>query len=205
MKIDPDAITDFNLTNARLEKTLLFWICAAGHNGHTSANGLEKLLALVRKWIRSKGIKPKRTPFAALRQKESLHKGKPGANGKWLEAAMRICGIGCYKAKAKSFMALVYSGLNLRTCSVEDLEAIPGIGPKTARCFLIHSRPNQQYAALDTHILKHLRAVGIDAPKSTPSGKKYRELELKFLELAEAAGKSPADFDLEVWKKYRIK
>ena len=205
MKIDPDNITNFSLTKHQLEKTLLFWICAAAQNGHTASNSLEMMFVKIREFLKFAGQQPKRSPFAALRQKDSLHKGRPGARGKWLEALMRICGVRFYKYKSKAAINLAYSDLNLRTCTVDDLEAINGIGPKTARCFLIHSRPDQQFAGLDTHILKHLRAEGIDAPLSTPSGRRYRELEQDFLQLAEAAGMSPADYDLMIWKKYRVK
>jgi thermostable 8-oxoguanine DNA glycosylase len=93
--------------------------------------------------------------------------------------------------------------LDLRNCSVEDLERIPGCGPKTARMFLMFSRPNQRFAALDTHVLKHLRANGIQAPMMTPpAGKTYRRLEAEFLKLADASGMSVADYDLSVWKFY---
>jgi thermostable 8-oxoguanine DNA glycosylase len=69
--------------------------------------------------------------------------------------------------------------------------------------FLMHSRKGQQYAALDTHILKYLRARGHDAPLNTPSpGPKYRALESAFLGHAKKAGMSPADFDLSIWNSY---
>lgn len=92
--------------------------------------------------------------------------------------------------------------LNLKSCSVDDLENIYGIGPKTARCFLIHSRPNMRFAGLDTHILKYLRGLGYEVPKTTPTGKKYKEIEQIFLNLVDKSGKSVAEFDLEIWRKY---
>ncbi len=90
----------------------------------------------------------------------------------------------------------------LRHAPLEEIEAINGVGPKTTRFFLLHSRPRQRLAALDTHILKFLRDQGVDAPKTTPSGKKYLDLEQKFLMIAENTGKSVADLDLEIWKFY---
>lgn len=93
--------------------------------------------------------------------------------------------------------------VDLETCSVEDLEAIHGCGPKTARMFVMMSREGQRYAALDTHVLKHLRANGIEAPKTTPSsGPTYRRLEEAFLALADQSGMTVADYDLTVWKRY---
>lgn len=97
---------------------------------------------------------------------------------------------------------MVHSNINLKTCSVEELEAIPWIGPKTARCFLVHSRKNVKYACLDTHVLHYLRDQGIDAPLSTPTGKKYKYFENIFLRLANEAKMSPAKFDLWIWNNY---
>ncbi len=84
---------------------------------------------------------------------------------------------------------------------------IYGIGMKTSRCFLIHSRKNVQYAGIDTHMLKNLRAHGIEGvPKTTPTSKKlYRRLELEVLRLSKEAGMSPAEYDLNVWNTYAVK
>ena len=95
--------------------------------------------------------------------------------------------------------------MDLKTCTVEDLELIKGIGPKTARCFLIHSRPNQQLAGLDIHALRYLADQGYQVPKTTPTGKKYKEIEGWFIKEANKAGKDVATFDLEIWNKYRNK
>lgn len=111
-------------------------------------------------------------------------------------------GIGCYNNKAKSIHQLAHAGLDLRTCTVDELEGIHGIGPKTARMFVLHTRPAAEVAALDVHILHYMSDRGISVPKSTPSGRRYKELETKFLEMARKAGKTPADFDLEIWRKY---
>lgn len=184
--LDPTKITKFNATKSELEEMILFWICAAGKNGVTAARSLDKLLLL------------------------SLH-GSPFdkiieiAKKSDLSQKMKSCGIGCYNRKATTFLSLIDGKLNLKTCSVDDLEKISGIGPKTARCFLIHSRPNQQLAGLDTHILKFLRDQGLDVPKTTPTGKKYKEIEAMFLKYVKKSGMSVADFDLKVWNEYRSK
>lgn len=111
--------------------------------------------------------------------------------------------MGQYTRISKAFIAIAYSGLDLRTCSVSDLEKIPGVGLKTSRFFLTHSRPNQEYGILDTHILTHMRNdLGIPTPKTTPTNpKKYYDLEAKLLAIVKASGKSYADYDLEVWSK----
>lgn len=183
--IDPKNITSFNLSQSSLEEVLLFWVCAAGKNGVTAAQTLDKLL--------SRRNSEKESPFAFIVRLDKTCN---------LAEEMRKAGIGCYNNKAKTFRALSKSDLNLKTCSVEDLELIPGIGPKTARCFLMHSRPNQNYAGLDRHILSFMSDCGISTPKNSPSGTKYKNLEQIFLQLAKMSNKSIADLDLLIWKVY---
>jgi hypothetical protein len=190
--IDPTKITNYRLSQAKTEEVLLFWVCAAGKNGVTAAKCLDRLLSTWRE--RASRIKPKPSPFDIIR-----HISQVGD----LADEMKNHGIGCYNAKAKTFLHLVGKSMDLKKCTVEDLESVPGIGPKTARCFLIHSRPNQQYAGLDTHVLKFLRDKGHEVPKSTPTGKKYRDLETVFLKYVAESGMTVADFDLMIWNDYR--
>lgn len=181
--IDPTKITNFNSTDNELEEVLLFWVLVAGKNASTISKALEKILNSL------EGS----TPFEKIRGVEKNN----------LPKLLKDHGIGCYNNKAKAVWELVNSNLNLRTCSVDDLEKIYGIGSKTSRCFLIHSRPNMQYAALDTHILKYLRDSGRIVSKATPSNKKlYRKFEKEFLDDALYYGYSVAEFDLALWNKY---
>jgi thermostable 8-oxoguanine DNA glycosylase len=186
--IDPHDITDFERSDHGLQTVILFWIAAAGKKATTAARALNSLLEEGRERF---GVSD---PFAIL-----------DSFGDELAESMRSHGMGCYNNKSRSMLALARSGIDLRRCAVEDLEAIPGIGPKTARCFLIHSRRGVRHAGLDTHILKYMRDMGFDAPKSTPAGRKYREIESQFLELADASGMSLSEFDLAIWKKYESK
>ena len=188
--IDPTKITNYRLSIAKTEEVILFWVCAAGKNGVTAAKCLDRLLSA---W-RDKVLVDKPSPFDIVR-----HINQFGD----LANEMKKYGIGCYNSKAKTFVAFTQRNLDLKKCSVEELESIPGIGPKTARCFLIHSRKNQQYAGLDTHVLKFLRDKGHEVPKSTPTGKKYRDLEVVFLKYVAESGMTVADFDLMIWNDYR--
>ena len=100
-------------------------------------------------------------------------------------------------------MAVVGSDF-LRLSQPSDLESIAGVGPKTARYFIMYSRPNAQVAALDTHILRWLQEQGYDAPKATPSSPDtYRRLEKAFLYECERRGRAPSDLDLDIWKTMR--
>ena len=120
-------MSNYSSSDFELEEVILFWICAAGKNGVTAARCLGNLL---KNW----GLSFKEeSPFKIIQILDRKNS---------LEKELKRFGIGCYTNKASFFRSLVYSGINLRTCSVDDLESIKGIGPKTARCFLIHSRRN---------------------------------------------------------------
>ena len=183
--VDPTRITDYQLSTTKLEEMILFWVCAAGKNAKSAAAGLDKLLYYIKQQQRRK-------PFHDIRQ----------IPDKSLPHIMKDCGIGCYNQKSRTFRELAHSGLNLRTCSVDDLEQIKGIGMKTSRCFVMHSRANAECAGLDTHILKFLRSKGIDAPKQTPTRKRYLQLEQEFLKLVRKSSLTVAEFDLKVWNEY---
>ena len=192
--VDPENITKYDLTDWQLEEHALFWICAAGKNGRTAARCLSNLLSYT----------------------AANHWGPMQSVFRWnilydLPELMKECGIGCYTSKSKSFIelsrAVINRDINLRTCSADDLEKIHGIGMKTSRCFILHSRYGARYAGLDTHILKYLRLAGVkDVPKSTPSSKKqYLRLEKEFLKIADLNEMLPADMDLAIWNQYSVK
>lgn len=180
--IDPDRITNFKRTEPELQLFWLFCIVVAGKTAKTQALALERFLNNI----------PGDTPFDKI-----AYAWTHGTLRRRLESAR----LGQYARLEAAFAGSLR--LNLKTCAIKDLEAIQGIGPKTSRFFVMHSRRNQRVAALDTHILKHLRAEGVEAPKTTPSAsKRYRELEEKFLALVDKSGMSVADYDLQVWKSY---
>jgi thermostable 8-oxoguanine DNA glycosylase len=186
--VDPENITRFDLRDWELELVLLFWVCAAGKNARVAAGNLDRLLCRGRDLFGAEG------PFFIIQNY--------GAN---LPEALRNHGIGCYNNKSRTMLELASSGLDLKSCSVSDLEEVRGIGPKTARCFLMHSRRGVRHAGLDTHCLKYLRERGVDVPKSTPTGRRYLELESIFLDMADESGMTVAEFDLEIWRKYSSK
>jgi len=196
--IDPEKVTNYKQTKEQLEEFLLFWICAAGKNGRTAARCLDKFLVVTGGYEIG--------PFISILGWIASAKAQGMPDHFYIAKFMKDSGIGCFNIKSKAFGELAASKLNLKTCTVTDLESIYGIGPKTARCFLLHSRKDAQVAGLDTHMLKYLREMGYDdAPKSTPTGKKYLTNEKRVLSLAKEAGMTPASFDLMVWNKYSVK
>jgi len=182
--LNASKITDYKQSHSQLEESILFWILAAGKNGTRAAK------------ITNSIIKQYKSPiFRALKNYS-------------LEELVRLCTFyktGCQNIKAKTIYEVIHKKLDLKTCTAKDLEEVYGIGMKTSRCFIIHSRKNAQYAGLDTHMLKHLKSLGYDVPKSTPTKNKYLTLEKIVLTLAQNKGKTPADYDLAVWNKYKIK
>lgn len=88
--------------------------------------------------------------------------------------------------------------LDLETASVETLENIYGVGPKTARFFVLYTREDAQVAVLDTHILKWLKAKRPNTPNQ------YTELERKFLTKCRVhfPGVSIREVDLLLWSMY---
>jgi thermostable 8-oxoguanine DNA glycosylase len=184
--IDATKITNYNLSYDELQEYILFWILAAGKNGTRAAN-------IINKWIFD--VKKNEYIFDTLKNYS-------------LGSLVRLCtkySTGCQCNKARSIYEIVHSNIDLTTCTPDDLEKIYGIGMKTSRCFIIHTRENAPYAGLDTHILKFLSKLELDipVPKSTPARKIYLQLEQIVLKLAKEFNMSPADFDLMIWNTYR--
>ncbi len=180
--IDSKNITNFNASRGELQSMIIFWVLAAGKTAKTA----EKILT---------NLVPKRdVPFHQL---ENYTQKK-------LATKLKNLGCGCYNAKARTIFELVNSGINLSTCDISELESIYGIGRKTSRGFILHSRSNAQHSVLDVHILKFLRENEVpDVPKSTPSSKKeYERLENIFLNICRKRRISPAKLDLKVWSSY---
>ena len=187
--IDAANITNYNLTDAELETALMFWVFAAGKNGTRAAQITNQLRSF---WdTMSKDI----STFHWL-----MHYDLEDTT-----ELLKQYKTGCHNIKARTLWQLCREGLNLRTCTAEDLEKIYGIGMKTSRCFIMHSREDAQVAGFDTHMLKYLKSLGYDVPKNTPNSKKlYLQLEKEVLKLADIAGLSAAAFDLKIWNRYKV-
>lgn len=179
--IDPTQVIDYNRSGPELE---LFWMFCCVVAGKTAATQARLLVSFLTEL-------PGDAPFEKLGRLTDDE----------LREAVVQSRLGQYNRLTKTFKQSL--SLDLPGCAIADLEAIHGVGPKTARMFVMMSRPGQRVAALDTHVLKHLRANGIDAPLTTPpAGERYRKLEEAFLALADKAGMEVADYDLMVWKEY---
>ena len=181
--IDPKDITNYNRTDNELQTFWLFCILVAGKNSDTTSRLLTKLLS----------SKPKdQTPFEFIK---SLRLSE-------LHNYLKAHKTGQYDRIRK---ALYFSSkLDLRTCTREDLMNVYGVGPKTARFFLLHTREFCDEVVLDTHILRWMREkCGVkEAPKNTPQNpEKYAQFAglCKYLMEQHYTGLTLAQADLMIW------
>jgi len=208
--INPNQIIDYNRTDVELEELVLFLIAVAGKNADTTSKNLAKFLKA------QSYPNYYNSPFEFIRNIQTekgavLKADKKGqlTESRYSNLAERLnaWGFGCQTRLARAFTEVANSGLNLRTCSLEDLMKIHGIGRKSASCFLAWTRKGVKVAMLDTHLLKFIRdTLGYsDAPKSTPSGKKYDFYEKIYLDYCASQKLDPTKYDLEIWRSYANK
>lgn len=119
-----------------------------------------------------------------------------------LGRTIRRCRMGCYKRLTRSFREIATGEPDLRTATPAELERYHGVGAKSSRFAIMWVRPHERYAALDTHVLKWLRFVGHDAPKSTPPAGSalYDSLERAFIAEADRRGFNPRLLDAMIWE-----
>lgn len=182
MKIDPKQVTQYDRSQAELEAFWLFCILVAGKNSDTTSNVLARMLSSVKNG----------TPFDSIR---SL--GEIG-----LHNLLVVHRVGQYSRIQKAIWSSL--DLDLRTCTKEDLMEIHGVGPKTARFFLLHTREFCDEIVLDTHILRWMREkCGIEnAPANTPQDEtEYEELAslCKRLMNSHYPNMTLAQIDLLIW------
>jgi endonuclease III len=197
--IDPRKMTRYDLSVPELEETILFCCSVAGKNAMITAKGLDKFLNEAYNNYVPMGCQ---NPFEAIRCVIDLQElpGRPS-----LADRIKSAGMGCYNNRARTFKALADSHLDLETCTADELEQIPGIGRKTSRFFLLHTRRYPRVAVIDTHALKLLRDLEIiDSTHISMTKKNYERLEQEYLEVYDliGEGRTLAEFDLMVWNHY---
>ncbi len=181
--VDLTKVTDFKRTQPELEEFWLVAICVAGKNGTTQAQKVHDFL----------DGQAGNTPFEKVQNMIDA--------GSLLERLQAVK-MGQYRRIERAFRESLR--LDLRKCDLDDLTLVSGVGGKTSRFFLLHSRADCDHVVLDTHILRFLREkCGLkNIPKSTPTNpKKYLEIErsakqairIKFPKA------SMADADLQIW------
>ena len=195
--IDPCNITNYNRTDEELQWFWVFSLFVAGKNSDTAVKSCQKL-------------------HDYLELEPLLHGGGQVPFYDWYclsvddrLAALRHSKIGQYgrlqSAMGWSTLQITEDPDFLKTCTLEKLLECPGCGNKTARFFLLHSRPDCECLPLDRHILNWMREYfhipGV--PKDTPTnntrytewehaGRKLIQLSYPWYTLAEA--------DLHIWR-----
>ncbi len=175
--INPKQITDFNRSKRELEMFWIFCLMVAGKNSDNTAKVVARL------------FQDKEEPFIYLQEQEFALRNTLVANR-----------TGQYYRYERAIKESIH--LNLFEAGIDELEAVYGIGPKTSRFFLLHSREGAEHVVLDTHVLKWLKMQGMDVPVATPTDKKkYRQIEAVALGLIKAAfpGLTMAQADLLIW------
>lgn len=193
--IDPTNMTRYNQDKSELEETILFCCSVAGKNAMTTSKLLDVFLRYAHDYAFA-DPEPPYDPFDAIRGMFTV-----GIN---VALILKDCGFGCYNHRAKTFKQLVYSNIDLETCTTSDLEAISGIGMKTSRFFILHSRKDATVAPVDTHVCKFLKDQGIiKSAKVNLTPKRYLELEKAYIDLWKNKPDIPlAEYDLAVWNHY---
>ena len=186
--INPAEVTNYNRTQSELQEFLLFCINVAGKKSSIEAPKLEVFIQ------RAKDITKETSPFNCIKKLIKLGR---------LQEIMHWAKLSPYKQRHNSYVDVVKLG-DLQKVTLNRLLQVPGIGLKTARFFLSHSREDFDEPMLDTHILQFLRDNGYrNAPKSTPSNLGvYNYYANIFKMFARVSGKSVTDLDLEIWKQY---
>lgn len=189
--INPQEITNYNRTTAELQEFLLFAIMVHGKKAEVQAVKLERFLNYLAH------VTGCEMPFEMV----DIAMNYEEEDEDLLVKALKKFGLGQYGRLCQAIADLIQLP-DLRTVTVEELVNCFAIGPKTARFFIVHSRPNAWHAILDTHILKWLRLQGVECPKLTPQGKLYDHFEKIFLTFVQKSGLSVAEFDLNIWKSF---
>jgi hypothetical protein len=189
---DSDLITDDNLINfARTEEELQIFLLYCGFSVNKTRRHAQTALAKLLDMGRGS------LPFERIR---SLIKA-----GR-LRRCLEQTGIGAYTRLEGFLRNVVSANIDLRQGSVDDYDAIHGIGPTKARLFVLCTREDARCAVLDTHILKFLREQGYaKVPEQSPESlREYERLEGYWLKEVDKSGMTPAQYNLKRWRERAV-
>ena len=211
--IDPLNITDFERNDFSLQSFFLFAVAVAGKPSGITAEKINSMVELfMESWVENPAYQEGHldVPDGPLKHLIDLTTeciwwddiSPAGRN-------LRHIKLGKYKQwdKLLEWFGFEVRDANyfLRTATLEQLLEIPGVGDKTARFFLLHSRRGEEVVPLDTHILKFVGKTFSDCPKITPRGRAYnfweeRAKRLFKREIETNNYSSFAEVDLAIWK-----
>lgn len=191
--VDPTAVPE-SMSNDQLEWWCIWSICVAGKSAKQTAAKVNNFLRAGAEYECEHGVLL--TPFEIVRMLMQHN---------ILGVTLRQASMGQYGRIEAALRGVVWLDVNHLT--VEALEGISGVGPKTARMIILYSEKNAEVVPLDRHILTYLKMLGYpNVPLSTPAaGPRYLRLESYFREEARYQEKSIRELDTEVWLQYSTK
>lgn len=184
--IDAWDLGDVDQNRARVEEFALFCAAVANKPADATARKIDTFLCL----------RGERSPLAYV--------NTLAEQGGQLHYRLMACRFGQYARLTFAFaqLARLHFSVGLLDCTLDQLLMVHGVGPKTARYFLLYTRHDARYAVLDTHVLRWMREeLGVAEATGVPSGAKYDRLERALLGACDAAGVHPRDLDTIVWQR----
>lgn len=192
--INPKKVTDYNRNEWQLQEFLLYCICVAGKKSEIESPKVRKFCMDGRMGF---GLKPFKLIQKLMRISSVEEDG--------LMQHLKKYKIAPYQQRYNSFKDVAtLLNKNLNEVTLDELMQIRGLGTKSSRFFLTHSREDFNEAVIDTHILSFLKDQGHeDIPNVTPQSEKvYERLATLFKSYANFEGMSVADYDLKIWTQY---
>lgn len=177
-------------TRDKLEEWVLFGICVANKPADATAVKVDALLRDIREGLGFSAYPPY-TPFELIQTAVELN---------ILRFALEKHRVGQYTRIQRAFEEVIVKVPDVLATTVTQLETVNGIGPKTARMIMLYYKPETACVPLDTHVLRWLREQGYDAPKGTPSGKRYLDLEATFVKEAQKRRMTVKALDTQIWQ-----
>jgi thermostable 8-oxoguanine DNA glycosylase len=194
LKFDPGCATAFDRDDEALQLFWLFCILVPGKSATQASVALNRLLKTCSGF-----------PLTWLLNKD--HFGVDccrftGGKTSDMTRAIEDCGIGQYRRITTAVRDSAV--LDLSGSPLEVFTLVRGVGPKTARFFLLHSRENSEVAVLDTHIMAWIREWHSDAPYPVPKNR-YEEWESVVIDKMRDLWpeQSLATSDLSIWNQRR--
>lgn len=183
--IDIRKLTNFNRNKKELEEFLIFCLFSAGKSIKKTAQYTNILFASVTR------------PFEYLENLSSQN---------LLESTLKVFKTGQYKRYTKAIQQITNSSIDLKNCTLKELSKLYAIGDRTARLFILHTKPNENLAVIDKHILNFFEKNDIDISlikeQSINNADAYRLSENIILRYCRQLNMKPCDFDQKLWNEY---